>query len=66
MAYEPPTEDDSFSWETYKKYYDKGFNDAKNGLDYHELFKPSGHERDTTWEDEMNYWYYSGWSAFED
>ncbi len=49
----------------YKFYYDLGYNDAKNAMEYKNPFEPSGHERDTTHTDELNYYYYSGFYAYE-
>lgn len=49
-----------------KEYYDRGYSDAKAGKLHKEPFKGSGHERDTTYEDEWNYQYYSGYEAYMD
>lgn len=57
--YDPPSETDRAD---YKEYYDKGYNDAKNKKEYQEPYpgaSPYGHG-----EDELNYWYYSGYYAF--
>lgn len=47
----------------YKEAYDQGKEDAKAGLEYRgdELYPPSGHERDTTYQDELGYAYYEGY-----
>ena len=45
----------------YKDAYDAGYNDAKNGVEYKEPHEPSNHERDTTYNDELNYHHYSGY-----
>lgn len=69
MSYNPPSKDNWHytGWfsESYKEYYDKGYNEAKEGKEYKEPFKDSGHERDTTYGDELNYWYYKGYYNYE-
>jgi len=63
--YNPPTED---NWiqvgrfdDSYKSYYDLGYDEAKNEQEYEDPYEPSGHERDTTYTDELNFWYYCGY-----
>lgn len=68
--YNPPTTKRDphlhpFIVEEYKKAYDTGYNDAKNGMEYKDPCKPSNHERDTTPADELNYQYYSGFHDYE-
>lgn len=69
MSYDPPSPTKWYYTHTfdkeYKEMYDKGYNDAKEGKEYTEPHKPSNHERDTTYEDELNYWYYSGYYSYE-
>lgn len=50
--------------EAFKENYDLGYNAAKDGKKYKNPHKPSGHERDTTYDDEMNFWYYCGYYDF--
>lgn len=63
--YNPPSKENWYSTgyfdDTYKEYYDLGY----NAKEYKEPFEPSGHERDTTYHDELNYWYYVGYYDFE-
>lgn len=65
--YSPPSK---LSWhyvglydELYDTYYNMGWNDAKAGKNYEEPYRPSGHERETTHTDELNYWH---WKGYED
>lgn len=63
--YDPPTKKNwvrtgRFSKE-HRIAYDKGYEDAKAGKQYLNPYKESGHERDTTFEDELNYYYYVGY-----
>lgn len=45
--------------------YDEGYQAAKDGLDETENpWELSGHERDTTYQDEMHYAWYSGWEDY--
>lgn len=67
--YNPPSKD---NWhytgrfnESYAEYYNKGYQDRINKRVYKEPFKASGHERDNTYADELNYWYYSGYYCVE-
>lgn len=66
--YDPPSETNwvmvgSFHSD-YREQYDNGYNDAKNKKEYQEPYpsaSPYGHGGD-----ELNYWYYSGYYAFEE
>ena len=44
-----------------------GFEDAKHKIEYRAdiLYPPSGHERDTSFTDELNYQYYVGYHDYE-
>lgn len=69
MSYDPPSPTNwhqvgSFVSE-YKDYYDKGYNDAKKGKRFKQPFEDSGHERDTTFTDELNQWYFSGYYDYD-
>ena len=59
--YDPP--DDEY----FKKAYDEGFHAAEAGKSLDDNpYEPSGHPRDTTFTDELNYYWYSGHSDFTD
>jgi hypothetical protein len=68
--FDPPREDKWYSTdffdETYVEAYKKGYEHHSNGGresdNPHEL---SGHERDTTYSDELHYWWYKGFNDFE-
>lgn len=60
--YNPPPSDD-IVWNDYREAYDLGYQSARQGKDYENPYKESGHERDTTFSDELHYHYYVG---FED
>lgn len=47
--------------EDYKEFYDIGYTDSKNGLEYKEPFSDNCHERYMDYSDELNYWYYIGY-----
>lgn len=68
MSYNPPSKTNwhSTGWfsDSYKEMYDRGYNEAKDGKEYNEPYEESGHERDTTYADELNYWYYSGYHSY--
>lgn len=49
----------------YRDAYDSGYADAKNGMEYKNPHEPSGHEREMTYNDELNYQYYSGFYSYE-
>ena len=63
--YEPPSQNNwvcthHFDAE-YALAYHNGYNAAKDGLSLkNNPYKPSGHERETTYNDELHYWWYSG------
>lgn len=63
--YSSPTDDDLGY---YKKAYDLGYQAASSGLSEKDNPYPtSGHERDTTFDDELHYQWYSGfWAASSD
>jgi len=68
--FNPPTED---NWhktgkcsEYFTKAYELGYLDASKGFTFTYPYKHSNHERDTTFEDECNFWYYSGYYDWED
>ncbi len=68
--YDPPSPDNwhnTHSWvPDYKRAYEDGYFAAANGKPQNDNpFTPSGHERETTHNDELNYWWYSGWNACE-
>lgn len=52
--------------ESYKEYYDIGYNASKDNKEYEEPFEPSKHERDTSYTDELNFWYYCGYYDWEE
>lgn len=57
-----------FYWifsDSFKEMYDRGYNEAREGKEYNEPYEYSGHERDTTYNDQLNYWYYSGYYDYE-
>lgn len=64
--YSPPK--DNICNEYHVEAYDNGYNDRKNGIEYRadELYKPSGHERDTSFSDRLNFAYYQGYYDYED
>ena len=48
--------------EEFAEAYNLGYEASKqNKILDDNPYRPSGHERDTTWSDELNYWWYSGW-----
>lgn len=52
--------------ETYARAYEEGFDAAHaNKVLDDNPYKPSGHERDHTYMDELNYWWYKGWCDYE-
>ncbi len=63
--YDPPTEK---NWvmvypliQSYVDAYEEGYQAAKQGKALEDNpYEESGHERDTTYSDEMNYWWYCG------
>ncbi len=58
--YEPPEkEDDPFGF--FKEAYDAGYNAALEGKKYKNPYKLSGHERDTTFDDELHQQFYNGY-----
>lgn len=66
MNYDPPSET---NWvgahrfcPDYREAYDEGYLAAQQGKSLDDNPYPeSGHERDTSHSDELNYWWYSGW-----
>lgn len=65
-GYNPPFANSSLGFTgAYREYYDKGFLDARNGVPYCDPFAPSGHERDVSYTDQLNYYYYSGYHAVD-
>lgn len=52
----------------FKEQYDEGFKHSmQGGKESDNPYKPSGHERDTTFEDERHYQWYSGfWDGYEE
>ena len=68
MIYDPPSETNwvyvhSFD-KTYAEAYDEGQNSARCGHPPESCpYRESGHERDTTYQNELNYWWHHG---FED
>jgi len=68
--YDPPEKSNwvyTGSWEEFHKDdYNRGFVSAYlGGKQEYNPFKPSGYERETTYDDESNYWWYSGWKDFD-
>lgn len=60
----PDNDNDSLPW-YYGNAWDEGFAAAKSGK--HEKDNPyseSEHERDTTFSDELHYWWYCGWNDY--
>lgn len=53
-------------FESYAESYTAGYNAAKNGgKESDNPHKESGHPRDTTYDDELHYWWSSGFNDFE-
>lgn len=68
--FDPPQEDKWYSTdffdESYVEEYKKGYEHHQNGgRESDNPHRPSGHERDTTYEDELHYWWYKGFNDFE-
>lgn len=69
MSFDPPT---SANWvythpldEEYPLAYIAGYQAALDGLSLEmNPHKESGHERETTFTDELHFWWYSGWSSY--
>lgn len=69
MSYDPPSET---RWvythrfdESYAKAYEYGFDAAAEGKTLKDNpYKHSTHERQTTYDDELSYWWYSGHEAY--
>lgn len=58
--YRPPDkEEDEFGF--FKEAYDAGYKAAQAGESYKNPYKESGHERDSTFDDELHYYYYTGY-----
>lgn len=52
---------------SYKIAYDRGYIAAQNKLKLQDNpYKESFHERETTFNDELNYWWYVGWCDFNE
>jgi len=50
-----------------KEAYDEGYEAAKAGKSEDDNpYELSGHERDTTYEDEMHFAWYNGWSSYKE
>lgn len=68
--FEPPSET---NWcythtfhEIYAQEYAAGYKGAQEGLSLEDNpNKESGHERDTTLEDELHYWWYKGFTDYD-
>lgn len=59
--YDPPYK------EVFAKAYDEGYQAKKEWKSIEDNpYESSGHERDTTFSDELHYWWYAGYSAMED
>lgn len=58
--YSPPDkEEDDFGF--FKEAYDRGYESRKKDEPYKNPYKASGHERDSTFSDELHYYYYTGY-----
>lgn len=69
--FDPPTKENwvntGYCHSVYTETYTEGYEAAKSGLELSDNpYKESGHERDTTYEDEMNYYWYCGFSDFSE
>lgn len=64
--YDPPKKDDVYYFmDSYKTAYDEGYNAAKDGKPENDNpYEESNHPRDTTYNDEMHYWWYVGYSHY--
>lgn len=70
IMYNPPSKTNWYSVgffnESYARAYNEGYMAAKNKSPENNPYKPSGHERDTTFYDEMNYYWYKGFEDYDD
>ena len=69
FMYNPPSKNNwcfsNYFSDSYREAYDEGYAAAKAGKKEEENpHKLSGHERDTTFDDELHYWWWSGFNAF--
>lgn len=72
--YDPPNEKEwvytHFFDESYREAYDEGYEAAKKetfeSLDAVCPYQESGHERDTTYQDELHYWWFAGYEDFKE
>jgi len=68
MAYCPPSKDDWYYThpfrDRYAEAYQEGWVAARSAL-HDNPYKPSGYERDSTYDDELHYWWYKGHSDWE-
>lgn len=67
--YEPPSESEwnytHFFDASYKEAYDEGYEAAKSLEEESSCpYRESGHERDTTYQDELRYWWLNGYVDF--
>lgn len=65
--FDPPTKKNwvhvGLCHESYTEEYINGYKAALTGKPAEDNpHEPSGHERDTTYKDELNYWWYCGWN----
>jgi hypothetical protein len=70
-VYDPPSETNWVYTGPFLKYtakcYNEGYQAAQNGEpEESNPYKESGHERDTTFEDDQRYWWWSGYNDFFD
>jgi hypothetical protein len=62
MPYDPPKTTDKYFLEA----YNLGYYAAKEGKSERaNPYNLSGHERDTTFENELNFQWYSGWGDYD-
>lgn len=55
-----------YDGDIYTKAYDEGYEAASKGIkEDQNPYKPSGHERDTTIEDNQYYYWWLGWMDWE-
>lgn len=65
--YDPPNKKEWGFSEIFVEAYHLGYEAARAGKDAEDNpYTPSGHERDTTFEDELYYHWYVGFSDFEE
>lgn len=67
MAYEPPSRANwAMDWQydrLFAEAYTRGYQACHNGISAaNNPYTPSGHERDTTYDDELHQWWWRGWN----